>query len=69
MQSKKRSALEALVNIGAGLILSVLLNYFILRIEGHDVSWGGMGALAVVMTIASFARQYILRRIFNGWDT
>jgi putative flippase GtrA len=68
MQTKRRSAFEAVVNIGVGLVLSVLLNYLVLYIEGLDVTWHGMGILALVMTVASFVRQYVLRRIFNRWD-
>ena len=68
MQTRKRSVYEAVINIVVGLGLSVLLNFTVLRYQGLDVTWSGMGWLAVVMTIASFARQYTLRRIFNWFD-
>ncbi len=68
MQTRRRSAYEAVINIVIGLLLSVLLNYAVLRLEGLPVTWSGMGWLAIVMTIASFVRQYTLRRLFNWWD-
>jgi hypothetical protein len=69
MQTRKRSVYEAVINIVVGLGLSVLLNFTVLRYQGLEVTWSGMGWLAIVMTIASFVRQYALRRMFNWFDS
>lgn len=68
MQTRRRSVYEAVINIAIGLGLSVLLNFAVLRYQGLDVTWSGMGWLAAIMTAASFVRQYCLRRVFNWWD-
>lgn len=68
MQTRRRSFYEAWVNIIVGLVLSLTLNYIVLIFEGLKPTLIGMGWLAIVMTVASFIRQYTLRRIFNWWD-
>lgn len=68
MQTRRRSIYEAVINILVGITLSVVLNFAVLKYQGHDVTWSGMGWLAGILTIASFVRQYCLRRIFNWWD-
>lgn len=68
MQSRKRSVIESLTNIAVGLGLSITVNFYWLLIEGVEVNWSQMTRLGIVMTILSFARSYVLRRIFNHWD-
>lgn len=68
MQSRRRSIYEAGVNIAVGLGLSIWLNFSVLRYQGLEVTWTGMSGLAIVLTIASFVRQYCLRRLFNWGD-
>jgi hypothetical protein len=68
MQTRRRSVIEACTNILVGLGLSIVVNYYWLLMEGHEITWAEMTRLGVVMTILSFARSYVLRRIFNQWD-
>lgn len=67
MQSKRRSAYEAIANIFVGLVYAFIINYALLH-----VTWSNVTSQAFWMTIwftlASFIRQYVMRRLFNWWD-
>ena len=68
MQTRRRSAYEAWLNIGVEIGLQFTLSFVVLRFQGLDVTWLSMTWFAGIMTIASFIRQYLLRRLFNWWD-
>lgn len=65
-QSKKYSALEAIANIVAGLILSFLIQLWIYPFLGIAVSLHQNVFITIVFFIVSFIRSYIIRRIFNA---
>lgn len=67
-QNRRMSAAEAVFNIVVGLVLSVVLNYLVLSYFGYPVRWHEMSWLAFIMTIASFARSYLIRRWFNSFE-
>ncbi len=65
-QSRRLSALETAVNITVGFIISWLLSYFILPMWGFAQSASAATTVTIIYTIASVARSYTLRRIFNA---
>lgn len=59
--------MESLVNIGVGLAISMSANQiFIPMVTGSPLRAADNAALAVIYTIISLARQYVIRRAFNG---
>jgi hypothetical protein len=57
-----------MANIAAGIAIQFSLSFVVLRLQGLDVTWSSMSWYAGIMTIASFVRQYGIRRFFNWWD-
>jgi len=64
-QSKDLSLLEAVVNTGIGFLISGLLCYFILPLWGIQKSIVSSAQITAIFTVASIARNYFIRRIFN----
>ena len=67
MQTKKQSALEAIMNILFGYSVNFTANMFILPMFGFDISIGQNMALGVLYTLISFVRSYIIRRYYNWY--
>lgn len=66
-QSRADSLMEALTNIVIGIIISTASNCVVMPLVlGVHISARESVALAVVYTAISLARQYVLRRSFNG---
>lgn len=65
MQSRKKSILESLVNVVAGLIISFLIQLWIYPLLNIKVSINQNIFITFVFFLASFLRGYIIRRIFN----
>lgn len=64
-QSHRASAIEAAANIVLGFAISVAITAVLLPALGHDVTLAQNVAMTSVFTVASFARAYGLRRLFN----
>lgn len=64
-QSKKKSALEAVVNVVVGLIISFAIQAIIYPLLGIPVTFGEMGIITFIFFAASFFRSYFIRRLFN----
>ena len=67
-QPRSHSAMEAGTNIVAGIILQYVIGITVIRAQGFPISATQNLALTGVMTVASFARQYGIRRLFNEWS-
>lgn len=63
-QRRHISALEAAANVIAGIILQYALGMTILHWLGYQISVRQNLSLTAVMTVASFVRQYAIRRAF-----
>lgn len=72
-QSRIDSAMEAITNIAIGFGVAMVGNFlFIPMVMGVQPSFGESFWIAVLFTLLSFARQYAIRRLFNGrsvWQT
>lgn len=67
IQPRTHSAYEALANIAAGIVLQYVIGMAMIRWLGFHISAGQNLSMTSVMTVASFARQYGIRRAFEGW--
>jgi uncharacterized membrane protein len=66
MQSKKESIIEALLNVGSGMLIAFLIMQFILAPTlGVQISPGQNGIVTIVLTVVSICRGYLWRRMFN----
>ena len=67
MQSKRRSALEAVTNVTVGFLVAVGANLLVLPAFGYEVTIIDSFAIGWVFTVISMLRSYFLRRLFNRW--
>jgi len=65
-QSKRNSALEAVVNVITGLLISFLIQLWIYPLLKIPVTLNQNIFITCVFFAASFIRSYVIRRIFNG---
>lgn len=66
-QSRKASALEAVVNIAIGFLIAMLTTHLVMPWFGHPMPLADNFLLTSIFTVVSFCRSYVLRRAFNGW--
>lgn len=64
-QSKRHSLLESLTNIVVGLATSFLIQLVIYPAMNIKVSVNQNITITIVFFLVSFARGYIIRRVFN----
>lgn len=65
-QSRKQSAIESVINIVVGTVLSFLLQLIVFPVVlGVRASFDQHVVIILIFTLASFARSYVLRRFFN----
>jgi len=67
-QSRRFSALEALLNTLFGFWISVLANVVLLPIWGFSPSLPQAVEIGMAFTLVSLLRSYALRRLFNYID-
>ncbi len=66
MQTKRMSAIEALVNIGLGYSVAYLTYMFIISpLFGYDASASDSFWITNIFTLISFVRTYLIRRFFS----
>lgn len=65
-QSKKLSAIESIVNVIAGLIISFLIQLWIYPFLNIKVNLEQNIFITFIFFVVSFFRSYIIRRIFNN---
>ena len=68
MQSRKKSTLESIANIIAGVIINVVMLNVICTAFGLNYGQDFVLFNTVIFTIMSFLRSYTIRRIFNRMD-
>jgi hypothetical protein len=65
MQKRKISLIESVTNTAIGFIISFFVQLIIYPALGIPVKLHQNFVIAVVFTVASIARNYIVRRFFN----
>ena len=66
MQSRASSLIEAVINVGIGFVVSLVITAIVLPAYGHPVSWGDNLQITGIFTVASILRSYAVRRWFNA---
>ncbi len=67
MQTRLGSALESLLNIGSGFLLSMAIWQLIANpLYGYDVTLIENFGLTTIFTVVSLFRSYLWRRFFNN---
>jgi uncharacterized membrane protein YraQ (UPF0718 family) len=73
VQSKADSWIETIINVGIGFIVSLAVQILLVApLLGLRTNTGENVVLVLIFTVTSIARQYTLRRLFNGrsvWAT
>ena len=68
MQSRKKSALEAVANVVIGYLVAVAANIIVLPAFGYAVSVADSFLIGAAFTLISLLRSYFVRRLFNKWE-
>ena len=67
-QSRGLSALEAVVNVLAGLVVAFAVQLAVFPVLGLAATLAQNATLAAVFTLVSFLRSYAVRRAFDRWS-
>lgn len=68
-QTKTKSLLEQIVNIGSGFFVALLVwMYVIMPVWNIDTSMHDNLGITLIFTVVSIVRGYLWRRFFNWWD-
>ena len=69
MQTRKQSAVEAVMNIFIGYTINFIANMTLFPLFGWEISLQQNLIIGVIYTLISFARSYMLRRFYNWWHS
>lgn len=65
-QSRAKSLQEVIVNVGSGCVISYLLWLYVVPLVTGQPTGAGHGvAVTGIYTVASVARGYVVRRLYN----
>lgn len=64
-QSRSHSLIEALINVAIGYGVSVITTIIVFPLFGLNISLRDNMAIALIFTLVSIIRSYLLRRFFN----
>lgn len=64
-QSRRHSLVETIAGTAIGFVVSVLLSMVVYPAFGHSFTLTQNAGITVIFTVASIARGYLVRRIFN----
>lgn len=64
-QSRLMSLVETITSVAVGFVLTLVLQAIIYPLFGIHISWATNLWLTLIFTIASIARGYVLRRVFE----
>ena len=67
IQTPTQSAVESVVNVAIGYVVSLAANATILPLFGIAISLSDNLAIGSIYTIFSIARSYCVRRAFNHY--
>ena len=66
-QSKIESLIESIINTSLGFLVALITQILIYPIFDIDVTMGDQALLALIFTVVSLVRGYIVRRYFNTY--
>ena len=64
-QSKIESLIESVITVGSGLVIAVIIQLLIFPLYDIEITLFENVQLAIIFTISSIIRIYIIRRYFN----
>ena len=64
-QSRRQSMTETVSGVAIGFAVSIALSYIVYPMFGHGFTLSQNIGITVIFTVASIARGYIVRRVFN----
>jgi hypothetical protein len=67
MQSKKFSRIEALTNVVAGFLTSMLIQALVYPLFGIKTSLSTDFYITIIFLVVSYIRSYLFRRLFNSF--
>lgn len=67
-QTRKASALEAILNTVVGYGISILAYQFVMPLLGFQTTWTQSVTLVAVFSAISIVRNYVIRRVFANWE-
>ena len=65
-QSRRMSLIEAIANVAIGYAVALLTQIIVFPLFALQVSLGDNLAIGGLFTLASIARSYVLRRVFEA---
>ena len=65
MQSKRNSLIESITSTAIGLVINTTAQHLIFPFYGIYISWTQNFSIAIIFTVISIARSYVIRRWFN----
>lgn len=68
MQTKKRSFIETCVNTAVGLVINICAQKIVFPMFDMHIATHENLMIAVIFTVISIARSYVMRRVFNAWE-
>ena len=68
-QTRRMSLIEAIANVAVGFAVALLTQIIVFPLFGLQVSLGENLAIGGLFTLASIARSYVLRRVFEAIRT
>lgn len=66
-QSRRMSLVETATGITVGFAVSVAASFIVFPLFGHSFTLGENVGIALVFTVLSLVRGYLVRRAFNRW--
>lgn len=66
MQTRLSSFIEAVINVGIGFLVSLVLTAVVMPAYGHHVTWSENLQITGIFTVSSILRSYAVRRWFNA---
>jgi len=69
MQSKRRSFIEACTNVCLGIVLAWGVTFAVFPAFGYAPTVMKSLWISLIFTAVSLVRSYVLRRLFNTFDT
>lgn len=65
-QTRLGSLIEAILNTAFGFVVSVALSLIVYPLFGHSFTLAQNIGITAIFTVASVARGYVVRRLFNN---
>lgn len=66
-QPKGMSLTESVINVLVGLGINITAQHLVFPLFGIFISWGQNLQIAMIFTVISIIRSFMLRRAFNWW--